>query len=81
MSERDKTQMKRAYPKDDHTRFRGGVRHHHRSGSPTTRSWDEWVGGADKKPGGWLRLGKILGILIAVLALGGIIAGLIIELR
>ena len=73
--------MKRSYPKDDGTRFSGGVRHYHRSGVPVTRSWEEWVGGTGKKPGGWLRALKILGILFAILILGGIIAGLIIELR
>ncbi|MFZ9937634.1 MAG: hypothetical protein ACO3JG_11355 [Luteolibacter sp.] len=73
--------MKRAYPKDDDTRFSGGTRHYHRSGAPVTRSWEEWVGGTGKKPGGWLRLLKILGALLAIVALGAIVAGLIIELR
>ena len=73
--------MKRAYPKDERTRFSGGVRHYHRTGARAQRSWDEWVDGAGKKRGGFLRLLKILGGIIAILALGAIIAGLIIELR
>lgn len=72
--------MKRVYPKDEQSRFSGGVRHYHRSGATTTRTWDEWVNGTGKKGGGWLRLLKILGILLAIAALAGIVAGLIIEL-
>ena len=66
---------------DDEARFSGHLRHYHRSGSKRQKSWDEWVDGkasnhdASKK---WL---KILGALIALVALAGIVTGLIIELR
>jgi hypothetical protein len=73
--------MRRSHPKDEQNRFSGGVRHYHRTGAPVQRSWDEWVDGGGKKRGGWLRFFKILGIILAILALGGIIVGLIIELR
>ena len=43
-------------------------------------SWDEWVDGTATKKGGFLKWLKILGVVLAVLALGGIIAGLFIEL-
>jgi len=67
--------------KDDQSRFSGGVRHYHRAGAPMRPSWDEWVDGGGRKKIGTLRLLKILGIILALLALGGIIAGLFIELR
>lgn len=75
------TDMRRSHLKDEQTRFSGGVRHYHRSGSRSTRSWDEWVDGAGRKRGNSLSFLKILGIFLAILALGGIIVGLIIELR
>ena len=44
------------------------------------RTWDEWVDGksAASHSTNWL---KIIGTIMAVLALCGIIAGLIIEMR
>jgi hypothetical protein len=72
--------MKHPSPIDEKSRFSGPLRHYHRSGPGTQRSWDEWV---DGKPGEsksavkWL---KIAGIVLAFLALGGIIVGLVIEL-
>ncbi|MEO7098098.1 MAG: hypothetical protein ABI162_01965 [Luteolibacter sp.] len=66
---------------DDESRFSGHLRHYHRSGSKRQTSWDEWVDGkasnrsVSKK---WL---KIFGVLIALIALAGIVTGLIIELR
>ena len=59
----------------------GSLRHYHRSGGQNRRTWDEWVYGDGRRPvsaGKWL---KILVVLLAVLALGGIIAGLYIELQ
>jgi hypothetical protein len=76
--------MQRLPPRDDQDRFKGTLRLHHRGGPPSHRSWDEWING--KPPGSTGRISKnrwvnILIIAFAVLALGGIIAGLIIELR
>lgn len=73
--------MRNSPLKDQQTRFSGGVRHYHRAGSPARPSWDEWVDGAGRKKIGTLKLLKILGIVFAVLALGGIIVGLFVELR
>lgn len=62
--------------------FSGTQRYYHRSGS-SERSWDEWVGDVDPKKAksrnGKNRL-KITGVVVAALALGGILAGLFIEL-
>ena len=61
-------------------RFNGNLRHYHRSGSKTQRTWDDWVEGPSlkrKSTRNWLR---ISGIVVSVLALGGIVAGLVIEM-
>ena len=73
--------MKRLYPKEKTDPFKGSLRHYHRTGAKTHQAWDAWV---DKKSANakaarstdWL---KVVVIFCAVLALGGIIAGLIIE--
>jgi hypothetical protein len=73
--------MKRIFPSEGKKRFGGQLRHYHRTGGQNRRTWDEWVDGDASRPvskGKWL---KILGILLAFLALGGIVAGLFIELR
>ena len=72
--------MRRPPPLDDNTRFRGQLRHYHRSGVREHRTWDEWVEGEDAKPGKGMKLLKIVGIIVMLLALGGIIAGLFIVL-
>jgi hypothetical protein len=72
--------MKRTLPPDEHARFSGSLRHYHRAGGQTQRSWDDWVEGTtakSRKSGKWL---KVFGIIVAVLALVGIIIGLIVEL-
>jgi hypothetical protein len=71
--------MKRFSPSDQPPRFKGGVRHYHRAASKSS-SWEEWIDGEADNPRpkkNWL---KIIGIIAALLALGGIIAGLVIEL-
>ena len=74
--------MKRVFPRDDdRTRFRGPLRHYHRAETSSQRSWDAWVDGDRAKPGRSLKVLKAIGIALALLALAGIIAGLIIELR
>ncbi len=73
--------MKRSLPPDENARFNGSLRHYHRAGAQTQRSWDDWVEGTTaktRKSGKWL---KILGITVAVLALAAIMIGLIVELR
>ena len=72
--------MKHPSERDDSTRFSGTLRHYHRSNSQPQRTWDEWVDGKSAKSGStnWL---KISVITLALLALAGVIAGLIIELR
>lgn len=73
--------MKSPSPIDEKNRFRGTLRHYHRSGGQVQRTWDEWVDGKSARPnpaGKWL---KIAAIVLAFLALGGVIIGLVIELR
>ncbi len=71
--------MKHPPLRQDNNRFSGSLRHYHRAGSQNQRTWDEWVDGKPKSGATtpWL---KVILIAVAVLALGGIIAGLIIEL-
>ena len=72
--------MNRSLPPDENAKFSGNLRHYHRTGAQTQRSWDDWVDGTTVKtcqPRNWL---KIVGIVGAALALSGIITGLIIEL-
>lgn len=72
--------MKRQFPPDQPTRFSGGVKSYQRAGSRPRSSWDHWVGDDDKTglfKRHWLR---ILLVIAALLGLGGVIAGLIIEL-
>jgi hypothetical protein len=72
--------MKRNFPSEQPDRFSGSLRHYHRSGSQTQRSWDDWVDGdlaKKRRSRNWL---KLIGITLGVLALAGIIAGLLVEL-
>ena len=65
---------------DANTRFSAPLRHYHRSGTQTRLSWDEWVDGKAVRSGSikWL---KIILSMMAMLTIGGIIAGLIVTLR
>jgi hypothetical protein len=62
-------------------RFEGNLRHYHRAGNQTQRSWDDWVDGPSAKvrpkSKNWLR---IIGITIGVLGILVIAIALIIEL-
>ncbi len=73
--------MNRLPPQNEKPRFSGALRHYHRSGCQTQRTWEEWVDG--KASRSWVTKKSIAVIVItlAVLALAGIITGLIIELR
>jgi hypothetical protein len=71
--------MKHPPFRQDNNRFSGSLRHYHRAGSQNQRTWDEWIDGKVKAPSKpWL---KIVLITLSVLALAGIIIGLIVELR
>lgn len=72
--------MNKTHPPDEHARFAGHLRHYHRTGSQTQRSWDDWVEGTSAKARGSKNWPKIIGIATAVIALSGIVAGLVIEL-
>ncbi len=61
-------------------KFQGTLRHYHRTGANTRRSWDEWVEGTSNKTKSSRNWLKITAIVVSVLALTGIIAGLVIEL-
>ena len=63
-----------------HAKFDGNLRHYHRSGSQTQRTWDDWVDGGGAKARSKKNWPRIVGILVGALALSGIVAGLIIEL-
>jgi hypothetical protein len=72
--------MKPSHPPEGQAKFSGNLRHYHRSGAKTQRSWDDWVEGTSVKPKGTRNWLKITGITVGLLALTGIIAGLVIEL-
>ena len=72
--------MNRTLPPDENAKFSGNLRHYHRTGAQTQKSWDDWVDGSgvkNHKSKNWL---KVIGIIVAALALSGIITGLIVEL-
>ena len=73
--------MNRPPDSSDRNRFSGSLRHYHRAGGGKQRSWNEWVEGSPDDRTQSRKWGKIIGVSLALLALGGIIAGLIIELR
>jgi hypothetical protein len=73
--------MKYSNQIDEEARFKGQLRHYHRSGSKERRTWDEWVEGEETKPSVWLKVLKITGIIVALLALGAIVAGLVSALQ
>ncbi len=73
--------MKKTQPPEAQLKFSGSLRHYHRSGAQTQRSWEDWVEGTTAKVGASRNWPKILGIVIGGVALTGVIAGLVIELR
>ena len=73
--------MKRNFSSEQPDRFSGSLRHYHRSGSRQQRSWDDWIDGdLEKSRRSKENWPKFIGIIIGVLWLGGIIAGLVVEL-
>ena len=73
--------MKHPIKRDEDSRFKGALRHYHRSGSQTNRTWDEWIDGKSARTGKPANWPKIIAIIVGIIALGAVIAGLIIELR
>jgi hypothetical protein len=73
--------MKRPKQINDGSRFSGQLRHYHRSGGRARRTWEQWVDGEDAKPRIWMKCLKIAGVILALLALGAVVAGLVISLR
>lgn len=69
--------MKRVEPSASSPRFRGNLRHYHRSGGSEQSSWDEWVDGRPRRRSG---RAKFLGIVLALLALVAVVVGLFVEL-
>jgi hypothetical protein len=68
-------------PKRDETdRFNAPLRHYHRAGGQSHRTWDEWVDGAPSGAGSGMKRWRIALIVLAVLALCAIVVGLIVEL-
>lgn len=72
--------MKRTLPSEGHSKFSGNLRHYHRSTPQRQRTWDEWVEGPSSETRHSRNWFKIVGIIVSVLALIGIIAGLVIVL-
>ena len=72
--------MKTPISSDESPRFNGSRRHYHHSASQPLKSWDEWVEG--KIPGASRSkfVFKIIIGIVALLALAGIVIGLVIEL-
>lgn len=71
--------MKRLSSPTQAPRYKGGLRHFHR---PVARrsSWEQWIDGEVRMARPYKTWLKILVIVAAVVALGGIIAGLILTL-
>jgi len=71
--------MKRLSSSTQAPRYKGGLRHFHR---PVARrsSWDQWIDGEVRTARPYKTWLKILGVIAVVVALGGIIAGLIVAL-
>jgi hypothetical protein len=73
--------MKRELQSDRADRFSGNVRHYHRVAAQEQQTWDRWVEGDSAKKRRAKKWLKVFGIALSLLALGGIIAGLYIELK
>jgi hypothetical protein len=72
--------MKPAHQPEGSSKFTGSLRHYHRSDTRAARSWDDWVNGTPVKSKPSKNWPKIISSSAGVLALGGIITGLIVEL-
>jgi hypothetical protein len=72
--------MKRSQSSQTHGKFNANLRHYHRFGTQNQSSWDDWVDGPSAKPKSTRNWLKISAAVFGVLALGGIAAGLWIEM-
>lgn len=72
--------MKRPMPLEEGSRFNAQLRYYHRCSVSQQRTWDEWVDGQEAKPGIWMKVVKIAGVVLALLSLGAIITGLVNSL-
>ena len=72
--------MKKSDPPTDSFRFSGNLRHYHRGHAQAPRTWDDWVEGPAGKVRRRKNWPKVLGLVLAGLALSGIVTGLIVEL-
>ncbi len=72
--------MRKNLPPERPAKFSSSNRHYHRAGSGPQRSWDDWVEGRQVRKASSGKRWKLLGIVIALLALAGIVTGLVIEL-
>jgi hypothetical protein len=72
--------MKRDTITEPTDRFRGKLRHYHRTSRKFKRTWDDWVEGdfaTKRRKRNWL---KVLSVTFSVLVLASIITGLVVEL-
>jgi hypothetical protein len=65
---------------DENLRFRGSGRHYHRAANSAGKDWEAWINGVSTKQVKSRNWPQILGVTAVVLALLGLIIGLIIEL-
>ena len=71
--------MQRLTSSNQSTRFKGGTRQFHHSKARRS-AWDQWVDGAGPPTRPLVKWLKILGVVAAFAALGGLIAGVILAL-
>lgn len=71
--------MKHPSQIDESSRFRGGLKHYHRTGAQPQSSWDQWIDG-EGAPRSKVKWGRIIGLAISLLALIGIGLALYIEM-
>jgi hypothetical protein len=70
--------MKRPSLSDGNERFAGSLRHYHRSGASSQRSWDEWIDGDQAKIRGSKSGWKVLATVVGALALAAVIIALLV---
>lgn len=72
--------MRNSHPPEQPTRFGGNLRHYHRAGTPTQKTWNDWVNGGEAKPPATRKWGKRAAVVFGALALVAIAVGLFVEL-
>ena len=66
---------------DKKSAFDGGLRHYHRTSNSSAKNWNAWINGVGHEKAKSRNWAQILIIAVAVIALVGLIVGLVIELR